>query len=285
MIRSIKSSRGTQIGRMRISHDRVYNENTILKDINVEFDGKEKELKLPKYGKVDTIDTFGLPPFNEWAVGVENIEELSENFSIDNHEEAFESKVIGPLTGKIRLERKFESKKEAYQVHEIGSPNKKSIIGSFDIESSNGNCSIVIDRDINHSRDQINRLRKQLTEKEKKYLRDVRREERLPDVVVLKTMKIDGEAPVAKMEMYPFWEKRSYDEEKVRSLEIGYLNYGDNDTDFDKKHGKWYKLMSFEDFDHERLEIREGNWQSTEVKVKREKRQTLDHYEKYLFKR
>jgi hypothetical protein len=285
MYRSIESSQGEKIGSMEIVHGGVSADSNALKEIEAEVNGKEVHFTGSTFGKVDSIDLFGLPPFNEWEVGIEKVENLETKFSDGKIQETFRSEIISPSIASIHLERSKDDLDESYDIREAALPARKGIIGTFDIQSSIGECSIVLERDINNSRDEINRLRERLNEDEKEYLKDVRREERKPDVVVLKTMKIDGYAPAVKMELYPFWEKESYDNELVRCLEIGYLDYGDNETAFDRKHGKWYKLVSFEDFDHERLEIKEGNWQSREIEVSGEKRQTLDHYEKHLFKR
>lgn len=283
MLKDIDKPNGNRLGSLKINYAGKSNQGVPLKKIDCSVNGESSVKVLPRYSTADNIDLFGLPPFNEWAIGKENIENTSKEFSDGQIEEEFRSKTFLPSTAEIKLKRKINSLKETYSLIETGIPERKAVAVLFDIKSSNGDCRITMEKDINSSRAEINKLRDRLNKTENKYLTSVRREERKPDLVLLKTMRINGEAPAAKMEMYPFWEKTSYDNELIRCLEIGYLDYGDNETKLDQNNGKWFKLMSFEDFDHPQLEIREGNWKSKKIQQDGRKIRTLKNYEKYLY--
>jgi hypothetical protein len=282
MRRSIKNSRGTKIGHLRVSHEGIDSEGTLLKKVECQVGDEEASYVLPKYGKIEYLDFFGLPPFHELSIGPERVENIQESYSSTDHKEEINLKVAKPSIAKAELEKNYKSSKEQVKVTEVGMPKNKSVTSIYEFKGDS-KCNLVIDKDIRISRSGIKDLKQELTSKEREYLRYIRREERLPSVVILKTMKIDGSSPKATMKMYPFWEKQSYNNEIVRCLEIGYLDYGDNETNFDKKHGKWFKFMSFEDFDHSQLEIREGGWQSKEVEKNGESFMTLENYERHIY--
>lgn len=154
----------------------------------------------------------------------------------------------------------------------------------YSSKHSSGGWSASQERFVAESETDVDELRSRLKEGEERYLDRVMEKEGEPTVVILKVSTVDGTVPPVYSEMFPFWDKKSYSEEEVRSIEIGYMDKGDTGTELDSLHGRWYKLFELEDFDHEKLEIREGEWRSTEIEFQGEQVTTKEHYEKHLYR-
>lgn len=262
-------------------------DGTIVTRMKSKVEGKETDFKMPRHNpSADWVEVFGLPPFNEFS-GIPELKNTGNSFSSKKVDISEDFKVEDKgIHGKaINLKRSLGDLEENYDIKEMITPSNHRSLGIFDITHSNGETKMLIERNIVHTRPDIYWLKdSRLSKLQKSYLEDVIREEGLPDIVISKNCLVDGTTPAAYEKMFPFWEKKNYEDEKTQLLEIGYLDYGKNENDLDDVHGRWYKLFSFDDFDHPYLEVREGNWESTEVEIDGEKQNTLKHYEKYIYK-
>lgn len=284
----IENGKGQKIGEMKVElADPAVTDNVILLNIRSQVEDIETQFELPRYHpSSDWLEIFGLPPFNEFS-GIPEFEDMDKEFQDpeSNFSESFQVSKDGIHGVKMNLKRSLNGLMENYSIQEMLVPSDNRSLGIFDVSHSNGNMKILIERDIVHTRSDIHHLEESKLEKaEKGYLEEITREEGLPDIVILKNCLFDGEAPAIYYEkLFPFWEKENYSKETVRVIEIGYLDYGSNENDLDDVHGRWYKLFNFEDFDYSYLEVREGNWESTQVKINGEEYNTLKSYEKYLY--
>lgn len=250
---------------------------------------KETEFELPRYDIfLGWIEIFGIPPFNEWVV-LDRFDKLEKNFSgMVNGRKYSESITVEDhgVTGTvIELERESGDAWERHHVREMDyvKASTSGGVALFEVDHSRGEYSARLVRTIAQESQDIEELREKLGERERKYLDRVTEENGEPSIVVLKEATVDGTTPPVYRRFFPFWEKKEFDESEVRSLEIGYMDRGDNETGIDELHGGWYKLFSLEDFDHSHLEIREGNWKSTDVEFEGEEQTTKQHYEKHLY--
>lgn len=286
MDRGLDSGEGEKIGEMQIElPEPAVKDGEALKQVKVSVEGKTSSYTVPRFSRIDIIDTFGLPPFSEWAVGVDQVEDQEASFSSGDHSESFRIERKSPHQINFHLDRTISDREENYAARELLLPDSDISLGIYEVNHTAGECNFVIERSVARDRKSIEELSSEkLTSEEKNYLEKRRREERTPDLVVFKKFDITGETPAVQQDLHPFWEKTSWSGEEVRILELGYLDYGDNSTELAERHGRWYKLFSFEGFDHDRLEIREGNWRGREVETARGGINAIENYEKYLYR-
>ncbi|MFB6100685.1 MAG: hypothetical protein ABEK16_05415 [Candidatus Nanohalobium sp.] len=250
---------------------------------------KETKFDLPRYDAfLGWIEVFGIPPYNEWVL-LDEFDGVEKNFSGDiNGEKYSESLSIqdrGPAGIQLNLQREMSDLQEEYRVVELDfSPMKTNdSMALFEVDHSEGEYNARLTRQLAQEKGEIEDLREDLTDEELEYLDDVIDEEGEPSIIVLKEAEVDGSTPPVYQKMFPFWNTTNFENSGIRALEIGYMDYGDNETDVDKLHGRWYKLFSFDNFDYDHLEIREGNWKSTIAELDGETIRTKDHYEKHLY--
>jgi hypothetical protein len=262
-----------------------------LLEYKVESQGElETEFDLPRYHTfLGWIEIFGLPPCNEWVL-LEDFKQLEKEFEGEikgeKYSESLKIEDKGPIGTWIELKRESGKMEEEHQAIEL-EYSETSTSGSmalFNIDHSKGEYSARINRQIAENSEEVDKIKERLDKEEGKYLEARLEEEGNPSLVVFKKAEVYGSAPPVYQKMFPFWNKKEFNNSEIRILEVGYMDKGDSEEDIDNLHGRWYKLFSFEDFDHNQLEIREGNWQSTEIHFQGEKTHTKDHYEKHLYK-
>lgn len=285
----IDSSEAEKLSELNI--DFVSSEGDVMK-YKVKSDGEyETEFELPRYDVfLGWIEIFGLPPFNEWVL-LRDFDSLEKQFSGQLNGERYRESVSiekkGPAGTEIKLNRESGDIEERYSVREI-EYSKSATSGGlaiFDVQHSQGEYHARLERSVAENPGEIEELKKDLEEDEIAYLEKVIDEEGKPSVVVLKESVVDGKAPPVYQKLFPFWGKTRFNEDGVRSIELGYMESGDSESKVDQMHGDWYKLFTFEDFDYRQLEIREGNWKSTETDFQGKKVHTKKHYEKHLYRR
>lgn len=262
-----------------------------LINYRVESDGeKQTEFDLPRYDThLGWIEIFGLPPYNEWVL-LKEFEQLNKNFcgkiNGENYSENLKIEDRGPAGVQIQLERKSGGAEETYRITELDATESSASESAalFHVDHSDGTYDARIDRRIAQESGELEDLKQELNEKERDYIENIISMEEEPDIAVLKKAQVNGETPAVYRKMFPFWERTEFENSEIRVIELGYMEYGDTDSEVDKLHGRWYKLFSFQDFDYDQLEIREGNWRSTEVELEGQKQNTKQHYEKHLYR-
>lgn len=253
--------------------------------VEAEVKGEKVSFELPRYDThLGWIETFGVPPFNQWVL-LRDFNYLNKNFSGDledtQYSESVEVEEKGVSGYRINLQRTSGSEEEYYNTRVTDTPGENGKISLTECISSKGVYTATI-REKSYENVKPEGI-PGLTDYERNYIEDIVEREGDPDVMTLKQAKVDGPIPAIYREMFPFWETEEFDEKPLRAVEIGYLDRGDNEEDVDQKHGDWFKLFSFKGFDHQFLEIREGNWTSREIELEGEEVRTKQHYEKKLY--
>lgn len=253
--------------------------------VEAEVKGEEVSFEIPRYDThLGWIKAFGVPPFNQWVL-LRDFDYLNKNFSGDlgdtQYSESVEVEEKGVSGYRINLQRTSGSDEEYYNTRITETPGENGKISLTECISSKGVYTATIKE---KSYENVKpRGIPGLTDYERNYIEDIVEREGDPDVMNLKQAKIDGPIPAIYRKLFPFWETEEFDEKPLRAVEIGYLDRGDNDEDVDQKQGDWFKLFSFKGFDHRFLEIREGNWTSTEIELDGEEVTAKQHYEKKLY--
>ncbi|MFB6116195.1 MAG: hypothetical protein ABEK10_01670 [Candidatus Nanosalina sp.] len=274
-----------RIGSLSIDLDRERsNDEVMIYSVEAEVEGEETRFELPRYDThLGWIEVFGLPPFNEWVL-LREFQYLNKSFSGqlngENYSESIEVEKKGVTGHRINLQRTMEDEEEYYNIRTFETPqgNTDSI---FECINSRGVYTAAITKkEINNPDEGDLKI---LGEEQRKYAQKIFEKEGQPDKLTLKKSRIDGPTPAIYRKLFPFWDKEEFDDSQVISVELGYLNQGDNKTELDKAHGDWFKLFQFQEFDHSMLEIREGNWRSTTDWFKGDRKNTKEHYEKHLY--
>lgn len=285
MYKGIEKGFGDQIGSILVTlPDNPVRDGHALKKVETRVEGESSTMVFPVYNRIDFIDTFGLPPYNEWAMGVDGFRDAERSFQDTESglEERYQCKVKLDDLVEIRLNRQLEDEKEIYEAEEMILPYYNASVGRFRVKHSEGEMNMLIERDAARGRENIRDLEENLSPTQQRYMKKVRREESLPDIAVNKNIELKGVMPAVQQELYPFWDRKRFDQQ-LDIIELGYLGYGENSTSFDQQNGRWYKLFHFENFDYPKLEIREGNWESQALDPGSEERRYMSNYEKYLY--
>jgi len=261
-------------------------EDFMVYRVEAEVKGEKVSFELPRYDThLGWIETFGVPPFNQWAL-LKDFDYLNKHFSGQlngtQYSESVEVEEKGVSGHRINLQRTSGSDEEYYNTRITDTPGENGKISLTECISSKGVYTATI-REKSYENIKPRGI-PGLTDYERNYIENIVEREGDPDVMTLKQAKIDGPIPAIYRKLFPFWETEEFDEKPLRAVEIGYLDRGDNEEDVDQKHGDWFKLFSFKGFDHQFLEIREGNWTSTEIELDGEEVTTKQHYEKKLYK-
>lgn len=258
---------------------------------NIQCSVKDKHinLEIPRYHThLGWVEIFGLPPFNEWVI-LEDINKLNGEFEGELGEGKFSESIQlyqSSTVSEIELQREYQGKKETAKTLKTNQTfdELNSSISITNWRHTSGTCSShlkALFAETDRERDQI---KNRASPEHRKYMEEILEEEEdLPDSVVLKKAVINGETPAVYRNLFPFWNTTNFSNMEVEIIELIYREYGDNQKDIDSFHGRIYKLFSFEDFDHDHLEIREGNWKSTEIEFQGQKTTTKEHYEKHLY--
>lgn len=285
----VPEANGNKLGKLTLDlADSQPGENTL--QYRVKSSGEmETEFDLPRYDVfLGWIEVFGIPPYNEWVL-LNEFDEVEKSFSGEINGEGYSESLSiedrGPAGIQINLHRETADSEEEHQIRELNySPVSTSgSMSLFEVDHSSGEYNARLTRQIEQGKGEIEDLREELTGEEAEYLDEIIDAEGEPSIIVLKEAEVEGSTPPVYQKMFPFWNTTEFKESEIRALEVGYMNYGDNETDVDKLHGRWYKLFSFDDFDYDHLEIREGDWKSTRAELDGETIRTKDHYEKHLY--
>lgn len=286
MITGIDKSSGEKLGAMELQlAENAVRDDVIVLNVHTEIADKETTIEVPRYiPSSGWIPIFGLPPYNEF-IGAPQLREMEKKFqsSETNYSERFRARRKGIQGVEISLKRRMKSLEENYRIRELPLTSGNNL-GMIEVDHSDGRLKMTVEREIRQERKPINQISTRLDRQENEYFKTVKREEAMPDQLILKKIRMNGVSPPILRKLFPFWNKKKFRDEVVRVLEIGYLDYGENESRLDSSRGRWYKLFNFENFDQEFLEVKEGNWKSTEIEFEGERRSVLKNYERYLYR-
>jgi hypothetical protein len=282
-----KTGRGEKIGELTIDLDRSESEDELfVYQVNISVEGEENSFELARYDThLGWIEAFGVPPFNEWVL-LDDFSYVKKNFSGTlndemRYSETAEIEEKGVSGYRLNLQRISGDEEEYYNTRIVDVPAESGKVSLTECMSSRGVYTDTVREKIyeNVKPEGIPGI----TDYEEEYAENIVEKQGEPSVIVVKKAQVDGPTPAIYRKLFPFWDTEDFDEMPLRSIELGYLDRGDNDSDIDEKYGDWFKLFTFPDFDYRFLEIKEEGYTSTEVELGDEKVTTKQHYEKKLY--
>ncbi len=281
------------LGELSMEYKKVEN-GIIYYDLQVEIEGRKKEILLPRYHAfLGWIEIFGFPPQNEWCV-LKQLNPFEKKAKLKIDKDSFEEIVIfnpdfNNKMHSIITIREGNNLYEYFQWFENFSkaPEKIEGIGIFThnkgvyrysytkkgIEPSKyGKFEIDILKFLN---------REELPSLVKEKVEEILEDKGKPDSIWTQRFEAKGALPLIYYKMFPT-NVLDLDLEDCRGnmIQLGYLNK--EESEIDKVHGEWYKFFMFEN-DPRLFFIKEGNWSSIEVEINGKKERIKNTYGKELY--
>lgn len=264
------------LGEIYKSFDRQEGRVSYYKTV-VSWNGKKKTLELPRHDPaLGWIEIFGFPPQHEWVV-LNSFEPFKSKATLKIDGKSIEETMSYiPRTDKkehyIKVERKNGTEKEIFEWTENYSENPK-IIDTGIFTHKKGKYSYKTEKNILNPKNLST-----LSAVEIKYYEDKKKELGEPSLIITKDCVASGAPPPIFSEMF-FVNKSDVVDCRVRLLELGYL--GKEESDLEKAHGDWYKLV---DFNSDLFEIQEKCGAFRKEIVDGKPIQIKDSYTKTIYK-